>query len=270
MGKTKIKKTEEEPVIMSNGEGSLTNVSPASAGDSSEPEAGQNDKVHRKTEAPKQGAPKQRSKKYLEASEKVERTKNYSLAEAVELAKTTGYTKFTGTIEVHVNTSQKNLRGLVSLPFAAGKKLRLLVFGAKEGQFDKEVVTVGTEESVQAIVKGGVKDFDVVVSTPAWMPKLATAARVLGPRGLMPNPKSGTVTENLDRTVADLSAGKIEYKTESNGSVIHMNVGKSDQDTAEISENVRSLYNTLGKSRVKKITLAPTMGPGVRVDLKSI
>ncbi len=210
---------------------------------------------------------KPRGKKYLEKAEAVDRNKNYKLVEAIELAQTSSYTEFKGSVEIHINTAAKNLRGLATLPFGSGKKLTILAFG--DGADKSGADLVGTEETIEEILKGKI-NFDVIVTTPAWMPKLAKASRVLGPRGLMPNPKNGTITDNLEKAVTELQTGKVEYKTEPNGMVIHMAVGKVDQEVSEIQANIKSLYNTLGRSRIKKITLAPTMGPGVKVDLSSI
>lgn len=205
--------------------------------------------------------------KYVQSAEKVERNKQYAVTEAIDLAKQTSYVKFTGTLALHINTNQKAMRGLVTLPFAAGKKLTILAFG--KGASESNADMVGDDEKLVQIEKSKI-DFDVVVATPDWMPRLAKVARVLGPRGLMPSPKSGTVTDNLTKAVTELQAGKTEYKTEPNGQVIHIAVGKLTQPTEEIASNIKALYQTLGKSRVKKITLAPTMGPGVKIDPNSL
>lgn len=208
-----------------------------------------------------------RGKKYQEVREFIERTKNYKLNEAIELAQKGSYSKFTGTIEAHLNTNSKGLRGLITLPYVAGKKLRIVAFG--NGAQESGADIVGDEETLKEISSGKI-NFDVIVATPQWMPKLAPLARILGPRGLMPNPKSGTVTDNVKKAVEELQAGKVEYKTEPNGTVIHLSIGKVNQNIEEISANIKVLYSTIGKSRVKKMTLAATMGPGVRVDLSSI
>ncbi|OGE30419.1 hypothetical protein A2631_01215 [Candidatus Daviesbacteria bacterium RIFCSPHIGHO2_01_FULL_44_29] len=197
----------------------------------------------------------------------VERVRKYPLTEAIDLAKQTSYTKFPTTLAVHINTSQAGVRGLVTLPFAAGKKLRVLAFG--KGASESGADLVGTDETVAAIEKSKI-DFDVVVATPDWMPRLAKVARVLGPRGLMPNPKSGTITDNLAKAVAELQSGKTEYKTEPNGKVIHLGVGKAEQSTAEIAANIKTLFTTIGKSRVQQLVIAPTMGLGVKIDPASI
>ncbi len=210
---------------------------------------------------------KPRGKKYKEVAELVDKQISYKLTEAIELTQKVSYSKFPATLEMHINTASKGIRGLVTLPYAAGKSLKVLAFGKGAEESGAEVV--GTEETIDEILKGK-RDFDVVVTTPEWMPKLAKAAKILGPRGLMPNPKSGTITQDLKKAVTEIQGGKTEYKTEANGKVIHLGIGKIDQPVEEISANVKVLYNIIGKSRIKKVTLAPTMGPGVKVDLSSI
>ncbi len=186
----------------------------------------------------------------------MDKSKSYPLNEAVEIVKKSSYTKFDGTLEAHINTAQTGIRGLVSLPFASGKKLRILAFE-------------GDDSVIEEISKGKV-NFDLVVTTPDWMPKLAKVARILGPRGLMPNPKNGTITRDLKKAVEGFQSGKTEYKTEAKGKVIHLGLGKLTQPTDELTANVKTLLQTLGKTRVKKVTLSPTMGPSVKLDLSSI
>jgi large subunit ribosomal protein L1 len=195
------------------------------------------------------------------------RIKIYKLEEAIELVKKSSYSKFTGTLEAHINTSSTGLRGHITLPFASGKKLRVVAFG--NGAEESGADIIGDDKLLEEI-KAGKINFDILVTTPAWMPKLAPLARVLGPKGLMPNPKSGTITDDLKKAVEGYLAGKTEYKTESKAPVMHLAMGKLDQPTEELSANVKTLLQTLGKSRVKKIALAPTMGPAVKLDLSSI
>ncbi len=240
----------------------------------------------KKTEAPKT---KIRGKKYQEVAELVEKTKKYPLSEAVELAQKVSYTKFKATLEAHINTNSKAIRGLINLPFASGKKLKILAFPSTalrtSGLKDLEDtgVIIGTDETITEIEKGpstslrvnsnnkiNLSQIDIIVTAPEWMSKLARAAKVLGPKGLMPSPKNGNISEDLKKVVTELQAGKMEYKTEPNGQVIHLAVGKVSQNSQEISANIRSLYQVIGKSRIKKITLSPTMGPGIIVDLASI
>ena len=215
----------------------------------------------------KQGKTKPRSKKYQELVKDLDKLKNYALSEAIELTKKGSYSKFEGTLEAHINTISTNIRGLVSLPFASGKKLTILAFGKDADKSGADII--GTEEIIENINKGKL-GFDLVVTTPEWMPKLAKVARILGPRGLMPNPKNGTITEDLKKAVEGFQGGKTEYKTEAKSPVIHIALGKLDQPTKELSANIKTLLQVLGKSRVKKVTLSPTMGPSVKLDLSSL
>jgi len=217
--------------------------------------------------ATKPGKAKPRSKKYQELTKDLDRTKIYSLTEAIDMVKKLSYSKFDATLEAHVNTAQMGLRGLVSLPFATGRKLRILAFG--KGAETAGADIVGSDETIEEINKGKI-NFDIVVTTPEWMPKLAKVARILGPRGLMPNPKNGTITDDLKKAVEGFQAGKTEYKTESKAPVIHLALGKLNQPNEELMANIKTLYQTIGKSRVKKITLSPTMGPGIKIDLSSL
>lgn len=263
MGKTKIKTIQlEEPKVKEH----LTSMAQATEGGlgSSGSRKEKTSKRATKKAAP---APKQRGKKYQEVKAKVESNKRYSLNEAVKLAQEVSYSKFPGSLEAHINTAAKNLRGLVSLPYLSGKKLVILAFGKDADKSGADLV--GTDETISGIEEGKI-NFDVVVATPAWMPKLAKAAKILGPRGLMPSPKNGTITEKLSKAVTDLQAGKVEYKTEKDGQVIHLPVGKVNQAPEEVAINIKTLVGTIGKTKIKKVTLSSTMGPGVKVDLGSV
>lgn len=208
-----------------------------------------------------------RSKKYQEAAEKVEKNKLYPLAEAVELAKQSSYSKFEGSLELHINTNLKNIRGLVNLPYASGKSLKVIAFG--KGAEDSGADLVGDEEALKEIEKGKF-NFDVMVTTPEWMPRLARAAKVLGPRGMMPNPKSGTISTDLKKAVSEIQSGKIEYKTQKDSQVIHLMIGKVNQPSEEIVQNTKILINAIGKTKAKKVVLSPSMGMGVKVNLSSL
>lgn len=221
----------------------------------------------KKKDIQKPGKAKPRSKKYQEIAKDLDRTKAYPLAEAVDMVKKLSYTKFNATLEAHVNTSQTGIRGLVSLPFASGRKLRILAFGKGAGESGADII--GSEETIEEVNKGKI-NFDIVVTSPDWMPKLAKVARILGPRGLMPNPKNGTITDDLKKAVEGFQAGKTEYKTEPKAPVIHLAMGKIDQPNEELIANIKALLQTLGKSRVKKVSLSPTMGPSVKIDLTSL
>jgi large subunit ribosomal protein L1 len=229
---------------------------------------GKKSKAATKKEAALANAKKSnRSEKYKKASEEAEKSKRYNVTEAVERTKKGSYSKFDGTVEIHMSTNNKNMRGLVSLPFASGKKLTVLAFGKDASESGADIV--GDDEKISAIQKGKV-DFDVVVTTADWMPKLAKIAAILGPRGLMPNPKSGTITTDLKKAVTDIQSGKVEYKTDRNAQTMHLSIGKVSQSSEEIVANVKTLVNSIGKTRIKKVVLAPTMGPGVKVDMNSL
>ena len=203
----------------------------------------------------------------FEAAEKVEKAKKYAIDEAVNLVKETSYSKFDGSLEIHINTSVKNLRGLVSLPYASGKKLKIVAFG--KGAEESGADIVGDDEKLNEIAKGKI-DFDFIVTDPSWMPKLARAAKVLGPRGLMPNPKNGTISDNLKKAVEEIQSGKVEYKSEKIANVVHLSLGKISQPTEELSQNIKVLLGVVGKSKIKVATIAPSMGPGVKLDTSSI
>lgn len=215
----------------------------------------------------KPGGPKHRSKKYLDKAELVEKSKKYPVQEAVELAKQTSYSKFGASLEIHLNTAIKNVRGLVNLPHLSGKELRILAFGPSAA--DSGATMIGDDTKLDEIAKGKV-DFDVLVAHPSWMPKLARVAKVLGPKGLMPNPKNGTVSDNLAKAVSELQGGKTEFRTENNLTAMHLRIGDLNQPTEELVANLKTLYGAIGKSKVKSATLAASMGPGVKVDLGTL
>ena len=248
------KQTHSEPT------GEASGTSTTDEPTSKEPERATPKKVQ------KPGKAKPRSKKYQELVKDLDRSKTYPIPEAVDMVKKLSYAKFNATIEAHVNTVASGIRGLVSLPYASGKKLRILAFGKGADSAGADIV--GTDSTLEEIEKGKI-NFDLVITTPDWMPKLAKVAKVLGPRGLMPNPKNGTITEDLKKAVEGFQSGKTEYKTEPKAPVIHLGLGKLDQPTEELSANIKILLQTVGKTRIKKVTLSPTMGPSVKVDLAS-
>ncbi|HLC88181.1 MAG TPA: hypothetical protein VJG66_03970 [Patescibacteria group bacterium] len=259
-------KSQESREVNPNPEDELT-----SKPESSESKTQKAETTAKKTKASKaavkKGKAKYRSVKYKAAAEKVEKSKKYPLTEAIEAAKNSSYSKFDGSLELHINTNVKNARGLVSLPYASGKKLKVLAFG--KGAEDSGADIIGDDAKLNEIIRG-VTAFDVIVTTAEWMPKLARAAKVLGPRGLMPSPKSGTITTDLKKAVTEIQSGKVEYKTQKDSKVIHLSVGKVSQNPDEIAANIKILFNAIGKTKVKKAVISPSMGMGVKVDLQSI
>ncbi len=222
-----------------------------------------------------------RSKNYRAIAEKIQPGKEYDLGEAIKILKDSGKYKSDFSLEVHLNLgvdpkhSDQVVRGNVALPHGTGKKVRILVFA--KGELEKAATTagadfVGAEELVQKILDGWT-DFDAVVASPDMMPLVGRVARILGPRGLMPSPKAGTVTPNVAQVIKELKAGKISYRVDK-GSNVHAPVGKLSFTAEQLKENAMMLIDSVAKAKpstakgvyVKSITLAGTMTPGVRVD----
>ena len=221
-----------------------------------------------------------RGKKYLEAVKLYDRTKKYSLEEAVELVKKTNVAKFDATVEVAFRLNidprkaEQNLRGAVSLPHGTGKTVRVLVI-AKSAKAQEALAAgadyAGDAEYIEKI-KEGWFEFDTIIATPDMMGELGKLGRVLGPKGLMPNPKTGTVTMNVEQTVKEFKAGKVEYRTDKVGN-IQVPVGKVSFDNEKLVENVKAIYNQMNRIKpqtvkgvyMMNITVSSTMGPGVKV-----
>ena len=221
-------------------------------------------------------------KKYLEAAKAVDRTTLYDPADAISTVKKLATAKFDETIEVHIKTgcdgrhADQQIRGAVVLPHGTGKQVRVLVF-AKGAKADEAAAAgaefVGAEELVPKIRNEGWFDFDVVVATPDMMGVVGRLGRVLGPKGLMPNPKAGTVTMDVTKAVQEIKAGKIEYRLDKTN-IIHVPIGKASFTEEQLSDNFQTLIDAINKARpntlkgqyLRSVTLAPTMGPGVKVN----
>ena len=221
-------------------------------------------------------------KKYAEAAKAVERTRLYDPEEAISLVKKIASAKFDETVEAHIRTgcdgrhADQQIRGAVVLPNGTGKKVRVLVF-AKGAKADEALAAgadyVGAEELVPKIQKDGWLDFDVVVATPDMMGVVGRLGRVLGPKGLMPNPKSGTVTMDVTKAIADIKAGKVEYRLDKTN-IIHCLVGKTSFTEEQLMENFNALISAINKARpaavkgqyLKSVSVSSTMGPGVKVN----
>ncbi len=223
-----------------------------------------------------------RGKKYIEAAKLVDRTQLYDVADGVALVKKTAGAKFDETVEVHIRTgcdgrhADQQIRGAVVLPHGTGKTVRVLVF-AKGAKLDEAQAAgadfVGGEELIPRIQKDGWLDFDVVVATPDMMGVVGRLGRVLGPKGLMPNPKAGTVTMDVTKAIKDIKAGKIEYRLDKTN-IIHCPVGKASFTEEQLAENLKALTDAIVKAKpaavkgqfLKSVTLATTMGPGVKLN----
>ena len=223
-----------------------------------------------------------RSKKYQELAKQVDKAKLYESAEALALAKKTATSKFDETIEVHIKTgcdgrhAEQQVRGAVVLPHGTGKSVKVLVF-AKGVKLDEAQAAgadhVGGEELIPKIQNDGWLDFDVVVATPDMMGVVGRLGRVLGPKGLMPNPKAGTVTMDVTKAINDIKAGKIEYRLDK-ANIIHVPIGKASFTEEQLADNFQTLMDAIIKAKpsalkgqyLRSVTLTPTMGPGVKLN----
>ena len=223
-----------------------------------------------------------RGKKYIEAAKLIERGNLYEKEEAVALVKKAATAKFDETIEAHIRTgcdgrhADQQIRGAVVLPHGTGKKVRILVF-AKDAKAEEAKAAgadfVGGDELIPKIQNEGWLDFDVVVATPDMMGVVGRLGRVLGPKGLMPNPKAGTVTMDVTKAINDIKAGKIEYRLDKTN-IIHVPIGKASFTEEQLADNFQTLMGAINKAKpstlkgqfLRSVTIAPTMGIGVKIN----
>ncbi len=225
------------------------------------------------------------SKKHIKAKEKIDKTKLYDANEALDLVKQLVHSKFDETVDLAINLgvdpkkSEQMVRGSVVLPHGLGKKVRVLVFA--KGEKATEATNAGADfvgaEDIVEKIKGGWLEFDKVVATPDLMGVVGKLGKVLGPRGLMPNPKSGTVTFEVEKAVNDITAGKADYRTEKAG-VIHVSIGKASFETDKLIENAKTVVKSIEKLKpssskgkyLKKISVSSTMGVGIPVSVPTL
>jgi large subunit ribosomal protein L1 len=193
---------------------------------------------------------KTHSKSYSAVKEKVEAKKTYSVSEGIELLKKLQRAKFDETVELHITTIEQGVSGQITLPHGTGKKTK---------------VVIATDEVLAEVEKGKI-DFDILVAEPAMMPKLAKVARILGPKGLMPNPKNGTVTANPQELVKKYEGGQINFKTEAKAPIIHLTVGKASFEDKKLAENIKTVFTAVKKERISSVVLKSTMSPGIRIS----
>ena len=227
-----------------------------------------------------------RGKKYVEAAKTIDRGTLYDVADAVSLVKKTATAKFDETIEAHIRTgcdgrhADQQIRGAVVLPHGTGKKVRILVF-AKDAKAEEAKAAgadfVGGEELIPKIQNENWFEFDVVVATPDMMGVVGRLGRVLGPKGLMPNPKAGTVTMDVTKAIQEIKAGKIEYRLDKTN-IIHVPVGKASFTEEQLADNFQTLIDAILKAKpatlkgayLKSVTLTSTMGPGVKLNVAKL
>ncbi|NOZ25760.1 MAG: 50S ribosomal protein L1 [Nitrospirae bacterium] len=224
-------------------------------------------------------------KKIIEAKKKVDSTREYYLDEAIDIIKEVSFAKFDESVDLAVKLgvdpkkSDQIVRGTVSLPHGTGRKVRVLVFA--KGEKEKEALEagadyVGAEDLVEKIQKGWL-EFDKAVATPDMMGLVGRIGKILGPRGLMPNPKLGTVTFDVGKAVREIKAGKVDFRVEKGG-IVHMSVGKVSFDKEKLVENVQAALNALLKAKpaaakgkyIRGVVLSSTMGPGIKVDINTV
>ena len=221
-------------------------------------------------------------KKYVEAAKQYDKQTQYDTTEAMALVKKLAVAKFDETIEAHIRTgcdgrhADQQIRGAVVLPHGTGKTVRILVF-AKNAKAEEALAAgadyVGAEDLIPRIQNEGWFEFDVVVATPDMMGVVGRLGRVLGPKGLMPNPKAGTVTMDVTKAIKDIKAGKIEYRLDKTN-IIHVPIGKASFTEEQLADNFQTLIDAINKAKpaavkgqfLKSVTLAPTMGPGVKLN----
>ena len=226
-----------------------------------------------------------KGKRYNNILEQIDRDKNYSVDEAFEIISNSKRAKFDESVDIAFSLgidprhADQLVRGTITLPHGSGKQSRVVVVTKDENvktALDAGADYAGAADILEKI-KGGWLDFDVIISTPEMMAELGKLGRVLGPRGLMPNPKTGTVTNDVEKAVKEIKSGKIEFKVDKNG-IIHNGIAKMSFESNQIADNVNAFVNAIKKAKpsgakgiyMKKVTLSSTMGPGIRIDYENI
>jgi len=194
---------------------------------------------------------RERSDRYKAARRRVDRTKTYPLAKAVEMVKVTSYSNFKGTVTVDAIVKDQKTSAEITFPHSTGRTLKVAI----------------ADDALLATVEAGKIDFDILLATPAMMPKIAKFARILGPKGLMPNPKNGTVTNEPEKRQKELSGGKVTLRTEKKAPLMHVVVGKTTLTDKGLTENIEAMIKAVGAKKLVKLTLSATMSPGIKVDL---
>ncbi|HSD98826.1 MAG TPA: hypothetical protein VLB73_03990 [Patescibacteria group bacterium] len=254
----------EPHVILNDSEGSQSkNKEEQSAELDSSPSA-QNDKKETKKvskyAAKQKTKGRERSENYKKATSLVEKSKHYSVKEALALLDKTHLAKFDETVELHINTVAEGISGQITLPHGTGKTTRVAILAPSKD-------AKAADELLKKIEAGKI-DFDVLVATPDAMPKLAKVAKVLGPKGLMPNPKAGTVTPNPEAVAKSYEGGQIRFKTEAKAPIMHLTVGKLSFGADKLSENIEAMLKAVKMENVKKVTLKSTMSPAIKLLVK--
>lgn len=213
-------------------------------------------------------------KKYQESLKLVDQNTNYSAKDAIELLRKMPAVKFDPTVELHINVTDKNIRGKVNLPHAVGGKVKekkYLIFS--DQKTDAKNVTWADEKTIAEIESGKLKpgrDFDSVVTTPKYMPHLAKVAKILGPKGMMPNPKNGTITDDVLKVLSGTEDSAYEFRSDPTAPIIHTKIGKLSYKDEQLSQNLKALIRSIGQSKIRKATVSSTMSPPIKIDIASV
>ena len=240
-------------------------------------------KKPKQTSKPTRSKLERRAKGYKKNAEKVQRDKQHELKEAVSLAKSTSHVKFDATVELHVRLNvdprqaDQNIRDNLVLPNGTGKTVKIAVLTDEPAEAKKAGADLAGTDDLFALLDKGQTDFDVLISTPVLMSKLGKYARILGPRGLMPNPKSGTVTTDINKAIAEAKAGKVEYRVDTTG-IVHLGVGKVSFEEKSLIDNIQAVLDSLKSNKpqsvkgtyVKSAYITTSMGPSISLDFSSI
>ncbi len=224
-----------------------------------------------------------RGKLYKKSLEKVDPAKTYTLSEAIQLAKETSHVKFDATIELHVNLAvdprhaDQNVRDNLVLPNGTGKAVKVAALSDDEADAKSAGADLYKADEIFAALDKGNINFDILIASPSQMPKLGKYARTLGPRGLMPNPKSGTVSNDINKAVSEAKAGRVEYRVDSTG-IVHLGVGKVSFEAAKLGQNIEAVFNSIKSNKpasvkgsyIKAIHLSTTMGPSIAIELSAL
>lgn len=243
----------ERVIAVGPTEEEISNVEPTAAVQEEEAKEAKKSREAGSGSARKTAKTRVRSKRYQAVSASVDKTKRYPLTEALDILPKLHLSSFDESVELHINTIEQGLSGTVTLPHGTGKKIR---------------VAIADDTLIGEIEKGKI-NFDVLLAEPSIMPKLAKVAKILGPRGFMPNPKNGTITTNPQETIKKFEAGQIRFKTEAKAPIIHLTVGKLSFGEKKLAENIASIIDAVNKEKIKNVTLKSTMSPGIKLDIST-
>lgn len=270
--------TEEKPLVKTSKKRApiaTEEVSPTTATEDKEHKLGAKEKAKLAATEPAVAKVRPHGAKYKKVSESVDRNKLYPVKEAVELLGKTSFTKFDPTVEVHINVTQKNIRGSVNFPHPIGpkKEKKYLVFSDKLKSSDLKNVTIASDTAIDEIISGKLKpgrDFNAVIASPKFMPLLTKAARVLGPAGMMPNPKNGTITDDPEKLIGEGASDSYEFRSDPTAPIVHLKLGKLSAKPGQLEENFKALITTIGTTKVKKAVIKSTMSPAIKLDINSL